>query len=213
MADIRAQISRAREAANDAATNASDRIRETSGKARDSAGELINSSREKAGDAYADARDRTQRVATRANQIVQDHPVMAVAGAVAAGALVAWMFPKSRRAMKALPGLATTLGARAVEAAAAARSAAADEADIVTHKAGGVLTKAKAFAAQGADSLRHRADDAYSAASDAAASARENLAAADLSAKASRLADDVTALVVAKVDAISDAVKARLPKS
>ncbi|MAN11795.1 MAG: hypothetical protein CMN63_05135, partial [Sphingobium sp.] len=124
MADIRAQISRAREAANDAATNASDRIRETSGKARDSAGELINSSREKAGDAYADARDRTQRVATRANQIVQDHPVMAVAGAVAAGALVAWMFPKSRRAMKALPGLATTLGARAVEAAAAARSAA-----------------------------------------------------------------------------------------
>ncbi|MBS49621.1 MULTISPECIES: hypothetical protein [Sphingobium] len=213
MADIRAQISRAREAANDAATNASDRIRETSGKARDSAGELINSSREKAGDAYADARDRTQRVATRANQIVQDHPVMAVAGAVAAGALVAWMFPKSRRAMKALPGLATTLGARAVEAAAAARSAAADEADIVTHKAGGVLTKAKAFAAQGADSLRHRADDAYSAASDAASSARENLAAADLSAKASRLADDVTALVVAKVDAISDAVKARLPKS
>ncbi|HCW61608.1 MAG TPA: hypothetical protein DHB48_11515, partial [Sphingobium sp.] len=192
---------------------ASDRIRETSGKARDSAGELINSSREKAGDAYADARDRTQRVATRANQIVQDHPVMAVAGAVAAGALVAWMFPKSRRAMKALPGLATTLGARAVEAAAAARSAAADEADIVTHKAGGVLTKAKAFAAQGADSLRHRADDAYSAASDAASSARENLAAADLSAKASRLADDVTALVVAKVDAISDAVKARLPKS
>lgn len=213
MADIRAQISRAREAANDAATNASDRIRETSGKARDSAGELINSSREKAGDAYADARDRTQRVATRANQIVQDHPVMAVAGAVAAGALVAWMFPKSRRAMKALPGLATTLGARAVEAAAAARSAAADEADIVTHKAGGVLTKAKAFAAQGADSLRHRADDAYSAASDGASSARENLAAADLSAKASRLADDVTALVVAKVDAISDAVKARLPKS
>ena len=213
MADIRAQISRAREAANDAATNASDRIRETSGKARDSAGELINSSREKAGDAYADARDRTQRVATRANQIVQDHPVMAVAGAVAAGALVAWMFPKSRRAMKELPGLATTLGARAVEAAAAARSAAADEADIVTHKAGGVLTKAKAFAAQGADSLRHRADDAYSAASDAASSARENLAAADLSAKASRLADDVTALVVAKVDAISDAVKARLPKS
>ncbi|WP_300115954.1 hypothetical protein [Sphingobium sp.] len=213
MADIRAQISRAREAANDAATNASDRIRETSGKARDSAGELINSSREKAGDAYADARDRTQRVATRANQIVQDNPVMAVAGAVAAGALVAWMFPKSRRAMKALPGLATTLGARAVEAAAAARSAAADEADIVTHKAGGVLTKAKAFAAQGADSLRHRADDAYSAASDAASSARENLAAADLSAKASRLADDVTALVVAKVDAISDAVKARLPKS
>jgi ElaB/YqjD/DUF883 family membrane-anchored ribosome-binding protein len=213
MADIRAQISRAREAANDAATSASDRLRETSGKARESAGELISTSREKAGDAYADARDKTQRAASRANQIVQDHPVMAVAGAVAAGALVAWMFPKSRRAMKALPGLATTLGARAVEAATVARSAAADEADIVSHKAGRVLTKAKAFAAQGTDSLRHRADDAYSAASDAASAARENLAAADLSAKASKLADDVTALVVAKVDAISDAVKARLPKS
>lgn len=213
MADIRAQISRAREAANDAATSASDRLRETSGKARESAGELISTSREKAGDAYADARDKTQRAASRANQIVQDHPVMAVAGAVAAGALVAWMFPKSRRAMKALPGLAATLGARAVEAATVARSAAADEADIVSHKAGRVLTKAKAFAAQGTDNLRHRADDAYNAASDAASTARENLAAADLSAKASKLADDVTALVVAKVDAISDAVKARLPKS
>ena len=36
---------------------------------------------------------------------------------------------------------------------------------------------------------------------------------ADLSAQATKLADDVTALVAAKVDAISDAVKARLPKS
>ncbi|WP_370172221.1 hypothetical protein [Sphingobium abikonense] len=213
MADIRAQISRAREAANDAATSASDRLRETSGKARESAGELISTSREKAGDAYADARDKTQRAASRANQIVQDHPVMAVAGAVAAGALVAWMFPKSRRAIRALPGLATTLGSRAVEAAMAARSAAVEESDIVSYKAGGVLKKAKALAAQSADMMRDRADDAYSAASDAASTARENLAAADLSAKASKLADDVTALVVAKVDAISDAVKARLPKS
>ncbi|MEC7932259.1 MAG: hypothetical protein VX218_08200, partial [Pseudomonadota bacterium] len=124
MADIRAQISRAREAANDAATSASDRIKESSGKARESAGELIQTSREKASDAYADARDKTQRAATRANQIVQDHPVMAVAGAVAAGALVAWMFPKSRRAMKALPGLATAAGAQILEAAVAARAAA-----------------------------------------------------------------------------------------
>ena len=97
MADIRAQITRVREAANDAAITATDRIRDTTEKAREGAGELIQTGRDKATDAYADARDKTQRAATRANQIVQDHPVIAVAGAVAAGALIAWMFPKSRR--------------------------------------------------------------------------------------------------------------------
>ena len=191
MADIRAQITRVREAANDAAITATDKIKDTTDKARESAGDLIQTGRDKASEAYGDARDRTQRVATRANEIVQEHPIVAVAGAVAVGAVVAWMFPKSRRAMKALPGLAVTAGSRVLEAAIAARAA----------------------AAEGAETVKQGATNALHAAGDVAADARDSVASADLPAKASKLADDITALVAAKVDALSDAIKARLPKS
>ena len=191
MADIRAQVNRAREAANDAASTATDRIRETTAKAREGAGELVQTGRDKAGMAYGDARDKTQRAASRANQIVQDHPVAAVAGAIAVGAVVAWMFPKSRAMMKALPGLAVTAGSRVAEAALAARAA----------------------AAEGAETVKTNAAHALHSAGDAASHARDNLASADLSAKASKLADDVTSLVAHRIEALGDAIKARLPKS
>jgi len=195
MADIRAQFTRAREAANDIAGTASGRFRDTADRARESAGDLIQTSREKAGDAYADARDRSQRIAARANEIVQEHPVAAVAGAVAAGAVIAWMFPKSRTAMKALPGLATSAGAKVLDAALAARAMAAENAETLRASAG--------------DALHNAAEGTK----DAASSARDTIASAELGAKASRLADDVIALVAAKVDAFSEAVKARLPKN
>ena len=184
MADIRAQLSRVREAANDVAASATDKIKDGTGKAREGAGELIQTSRDKASEAYGEARDRTQKIATRANQIVQEHPVVAVAGAVAAGALVAWMFPKSRAAMKALPGIASAAGARVVEAAIAARSAATD----------------------GAESIKQSA-------SDLATTARKTAASSDLPGKATHITEDVVALVNAKVDALADAIKARLPKN
>jgi ElaB/YqjD/DUF883 family membrane-anchored ribosome-binding protein len=195
MADIRAQITRAKEAANDIAESASGKFRDTTGRARESASDLIQSGRHRAGDAYSDARDRSQRVAARANEIVQEHPVAVVAGAVAAGALVAWMFPKSRAAMKALPGLATTAGAKVLEAALAARTAAAESAETLKSTAGDVL---------------HSASES---AKDAAATAQQAAASADLGGKASRLADDVATLIAGKVDALSEAVKARLPKT
>lgn len=195
MADIRTQLTRAREAANDIAGTASGKFRDTADRARESAGDLIQTSREKAGDAYADARDRSQRIAARANEIVQEHPIAAVAGAVAAGAVIAWMFPKSRAAMKALPGLASSAGAKVLEAAHAARAVAAENAESLRSNAGEALHNA-------AEGTR-----------EAAASARDSVASADLGAKASRLADDVASLVAAKVDALSEAVKARLPKT
>ncbi len=184
IADLRPQLSRVRDSANDVAASATDKIKDGTGKAREGAGELIQTSRDKASEAYGDARDRTQKIATRANQIVQEHPVVAVAGAVAAGALVAWMFPKSRAAMKALPGIASAAGARVVEAALAARSAATD----------------------GAESIKQSA-------SDLAATARKTAASSDLPGKATHITEDVVALVNAKVDALADAIKARLPKN
>ncbi|HJT38968.1 MAG TPA: hypothetical protein VJ762_01410 [Sphingobium sp.] len=194
MADIRAQITRAREAANDIAGTASGKLRDTTGKARESAGDLIHTGRERAETAYTDVRDRTQRVATRANEIVQEHPIAAVAGAVAAGAIIAWMFPKSRAALKALPGLATTAGTRVVEAAIAARTAAAQGAESVK---------------SGASEALHHAQDKASL---AAASARDAAASADIGGTAARVADDLVSLVANKIDAVSEALKARLPK-
>ena len=194
MADIHAQITRVRDAANDIAGTATGKFRDSTEKARENAAELIQTGRERAGGAYSDVRDRTQRVAARANEIVQEHPVAAVAGAVAAGAVVAWLFPKSRRAMKALPAIAMTAGSRVVEAAMAASAA----------------------AAQGAENIKAGATDALHNAQDSAAktaaSARDAAASADIAGTASRLADDLVSLVTSKIDAVSEALKARLPK-
>lgn len=194
MADIHAQITRVRDAANDIAGTATGKFRDSTEKARENAAELIQTGRERAGGAYSDVRDRTQRVAARANEIVQEHPVAAVAGAVAAGALVAWLFPKSRRAMKALPAIAMTAGSRVVEAAMAASAA----------------------AAQGAENIKAGATDALHNAQDSAAktaaSARDAAASADIAGTASRMADDLVSLVASKIDTVSEALKARLPK-
>ncbi|GLV25187.1 DUF883 family protein [Sphingobium sp. Cam5-1] len=194
MADIHAQITRVRDAANDIAGTATGKFRDSTEKARENAAELIQTGRERAGGAYSDVRDRTQRVAARANEIVQEHPVAAVAGAVAAGAVVAWLFPKSRRAIKALPAIAMTAGSRVVEAAMAASAA----------------------AAQGAENIKTGATDALHNAQDSAAktaaSARDAAASADITGTASRMADDLVSLVTGKIDAVSDALKARLPK-
>ena len=194
MADIHAQITRVRSAANDIAGTATGKFRDSTEKARENAAELIQTGRERAGGAYSDVRDRTQRVAARANEIVQEHPVAAVAGAVAAGAVVAWLFPKSRRAMKALPAIAMTAGSRVVEAAMAASAA----------------------AAQGAENIKAGATDALHNAQDSAAktaaSARDAAASADIAGTASRMADDLVSLVTSKIDAVSEALKARLPK-
>lgn len=191
MADIKAQIARVKDAANDVAATASDRFKDGSEKARESAGELIQISRDKASEAYGDVRDKTQRAASRANEIVHQHPITVIAGAVAVGAVVAWMFPQSRRAMKSLPGLATTAGAKIVEAAIAARAVASD----------------------GAEKIKDGAISAAHSANEAVGDARDSIAAADLSAKASKLTDDIASVVAARIDAIGDAIKARLPKS
>ena len=184
MADIRAQLSRVREAANDVAASATDKIKDGTGKAREGAGELIQTSRDKASEAYGEARYRTQKIATRANQIVQEHPVVAVAGAVAAGAPGPGGFPQNRGAMKSAPGLARARGARGGEAALGGRSA----------------------GTEGAESIKQSA-------SDLAATARKTAASSDLPGKATHITEDVVALVNAKVDALADAIKARLPKN
>ena len=129
MADIHARLDRAREVANDLAGNATARIVEGAEKARETAEGAYSATADRASAAYAGARDRAQSATTRVNRIVHDHPIATVAGAVAAGAVVAWMFPRSRAAMKALPGLVASAGASMAEAALAGDESATEALD------------------------------------------------------------------------------------
>lgn len=232
MADIRAQIDRARDAAGDLAEAASTRLKDGSAKS----GELVNKSREKIGDAYTDARTKTQDVATRANQIIQEHPITAVAGAVAAGAVIAWMFPKGRSAIRAIPAIATNAGARIVEAAAAASAAAAEGTEAASDAASRAYHSTRDAAAEGAENARAVANRAYHSAREIAADGAESAKAvtqrayrstrkgagdaadvvgsgtSEFANRAARLADDLVSLASAKAEALGEAVKARLPK-
>ncbi len=190
MADIQSQLNRVRDAANDLAGSATERLKGGSAKVKDSSVELIQTGRDKASEAYADVREKGNRAATRANEIIQEHPIAAAAAAVAAGAVIAYMFPKSRAVMRRLPGVATAIGARALEAAASARS----------------------YAEPGGEVVRAKAGEAFEAAKDGAAGVKESAAKADMAATASRFADEALALVVEKAEALSEAIKGRLPR-
>ncbi len=204
MADIQAQLNRVREAANDVAGTAAEKLKDGTSRARDGAGELIQTGKDAVSDAkdkasatYSEARDKGLRVAARANEIVQEHPIAAAAAAVAAGAVLAYLFPKSRAAMKRIPGVASALGARAVEAALAARSVVEEGSESVKTRAGDAFVAARDGAS--------KAGDAFSAAKDSAVKA-------ELGAKASQFADDALALVVEKAEALTQAIKSKLPK-
>ncbi|MEJ7935648.1 hypothetical protein WG907_15465 [Sphingobium sp. AN558] len=194
MPDIRGHITRVRDAANDIAGTAGEKLKDGTEKARESAGEFIQSGRDHASEAYSGARDKTQRAATRANEILQEHPVAAVAGAIAAGALIAWLFPKSRSAIRSLPGFASAASTRVIEAALAARAAAGESAESIK--------------ATATETLQHVRDSAGSK----AASVRDTATSADLTGKASRIADELVSIVSDRIDAIGEAVKARLPR-
>jgi ElaB/YqjD/DUF883 family membrane-anchored ribosome-binding protein len=107
----------------------STRVREHIDSAREVAGDYLGTGREKVSAAYADARERTYRVAGRANEIVQEHPLTAAAAAVAAGAVIAALFPKGRAAMAAVPKMVGQLGEKAKDGAEAALHA-IEDADI-----------------------------------------------------------------------------------
>lgn len=228
MADIRAQIDRARDTASELAEAATTHIKDGTAKG----GELVNKGREK----FDDARNKTQDVAARANQIIQEHPITAVAGAVAAGAVIAWIFPKGRRAIRAIPAIATNAGARIAEAAAAASAAAAEGAESAGEAASRVYHSTRDAAAEGAETARAAASRAYRSARGYAADGAESAknvtnrayrstrkgageaadvvgsGTSDLADRAARLADDLVSLASAKAEALGEAVKARLPK-
>jgi ElaB/YqjD/DUF883 family membrane-anchored ribosome-binding protein len=182
---------------------------------REDASDVYAKSRKVAGETYVDAKDKAYKAADMANRFIIEHPMVATAAAVAAGALFSILFPRGRAAIRNAPALASALGSKAIEAAKAARDS-VDTSEL-------------------ADSLRHRAEDLTSATLDIATAARSALADADipnrvrarateaaeaareaierarLPERASRLAETATSQAGEAFAAVSKAVNDRLP--
>ncbi|MGK2909227.1 MAG: hypothetical protein ACSLE1_05435 [Sphingobium sp.] len=187
--DINEQLDRAREFAGDTASAATEKLKG----ARDSAAETFSRSKEKATIVYGDARDRSYRAAGRANEFIQEHPIAATAAAVAAGAVLAVLFPKGRALVRSGTGAIAAFGAKAGEAAtlavevleqhaedarAAAKRAAIDARSLVGSAASDAkssLGSARSRAAGFTDSAASLADSAVSRAKDAVTAATDRL--------------------------------------
>lgn len=124
------------------------RARETIDSARAKAGETIEATKAKGEAAVSDVKDKAYRAADETNRIFQEHPITAVAAAVAAGAVAGIFLPRLHVTRRA-----TALAGRAMKVAATAEAAQAlltrlTEAgqavrDGVSHAAGEVPAQAR----------------------------------------------------------------------
>jgi ElaB/YqjD/DUF883 family membrane-anchored ribosome-binding protein len=94
------------------------RARETIDTARSAAGDALASTRAKGGAVVDDAREKAYRAADETNRIFQEHPITAVAAAVAAGAVIGIFMPRLYLTAKA-----SGIAGRAIKIAATAEAA------------------------------------------------------------------------------------------
>ncbi len=100
------------------AANVRDRAQAGVRKARQTAGTVISATREKGEAVIDDTKEKGYRAAAETNRLFQEHPVAAVAAAVAAGAVLAIFMPRL-----ALAGKAAQLAKSAAKAAIATETA------------------------------------------------------------------------------------------
>lgn len=79
--------------------------------------------RQKAVEAYDSARDSVGQVGTRATDAIDDAPLIALAGGIAAGALLAALLPRTRTESELLRPLGDRISGTAKKAASAAKDA------------------------------------------------------------------------------------------
>ncbi|MBU3076389.1 DUF883 family protein [Sphingomonas quercus] len=97
--------------------------------ARDKVGSALEGARERLGDVYGDARDRSADLARKTGDSIQEHPVAALVGGLALGALVAAVLPRTEREVAALGAIGGRLNDAARSAADAAKQAGRDKLD------------------------------------------------------------------------------------
>lgn len=91
--------------------------------AREKVGSALEGARGRIGVAYEEARDRSSALARKTSDGVQDHPVAALVGGLALGALVGALLPRTEREVAALGALGGKLNDAARSAATAAKQA------------------------------------------------------------------------------------------
>jgi len=94
--DLNDKLDRAR-------TFATDNVKRAAAGLRDGAervGERARAAGSEAGETLGKAREQAGKAAGQANRIITEHPLAAAAAAVAVGAVVAYMFPKSSRKLR-----------------------------------------------------------------------------------------------------------------
>ncbi|WP_164847333.1 DUF883 family protein [Sphingobium algorifonticola] len=166
--DIHEQLDRVREIAGETAEAAAERLKTV----RDSTADSLARSREKAAIVYNDARDKSYRAADRANTFVQEHPIAATAAAVAAGAMIALIFPKGRALARSVPGALSAVGARAGQIASVA-------VDALEHRAQDIRSGAGHAATEARTAIGHAGAKASDVADAAAGLARDAIHAAE----------------------------------
>ena len=92
---------------------------------RDKAGDAIESARERAIDAYDQARESASAAGKKAGDQIGDAPILALAGGLAAGALIAALLPKTKVEQKVLGPVGNRLSSAGRDAIAAAKDAGA----------------------------------------------------------------------------------------
>ena len=88
---------------------------------RDRAGDVYDSARTAAVDAYDSARERASQVRARTSDGIDEAPLIALAGGIAAGALIAALLPRTRAETKTLRPTARRVRQTAKVAVDAAR--------------------------------------------------------------------------------------------
>lgn len=166
--DITDQIARVREFAEETATAAASTVKRGARKA----GRQVRVAKDTASTGVKSARLQAGKAADVANRLITEHPVAATAAAVVVGATLAWLFPKSSRAVaQQAPKIASKVS-RTIADAQKATKAALPVDDVVKPVVAAATTLGKAArnapeaalrsARAQIDTLREKAADALS---------------------------------------------------
>ncbi len=112
-----------RERAGEKLRDASTRVKERAGTAREGLSEAYGSARERASHAYATARENAHRVREQSGDRIGSNPLAALAGGLALGAVLGALLPRTRREEDYLGDVSRKISGTAREAAAAAKEA------------------------------------------------------------------------------------------
>ena len=105
------------------------------GRQRSRAAEAYESTRARTSAAYAGVRDRASRVGQRTGERIEQNPMVAVAGGLAVGVLLAAVLPRSERESRLLGDVGTKLNDAAREAARSAADAGRAQVEEITETA------------------------------------------------------------------------------